>query len=129
MRQFTHRRCRDADFPGHAFNVTDRSTHHFPRLHRFVAGGLRCERRIAGVLRDVLHGQAHFVNRGGDHVGHFLLTTRALGGVIHHPRHLADSRAQAFTGGQHFADHVALAVEESIEATGQITQLIGAAGI
>ncbi|MNG30152.1 hypothetical protein D3C84_1157110 [compost metagenome] len=66
---------------------------------------------------------------GGNHVGHFLLTPGAFGGVVHHLGHLADGGAQTLTGGQHFADHLALTVEESIEAARQITQLIGAAGI
>ncbi|MNG22711.1 hypothetical protein D3C85_1687120 [compost metagenome] len=69
------------------------------------------------------------MHRGGDHVGHFLLAPGAFGGVVHHPRHLPDSSAQLFAGGKHFTDHVALTVEEPIEATRQIAQLIGATGI
>lgn len=103
--------------------------HHFPCLQRLIASVLRSDGCIAGVLRDFLHSQAHFMDRRGDHVGHFLLTPGALGRVIHHPRHLADRCAQLLAGGQHFTDHVALTVEEAIEAASQITQLIGAAGI
>ncbi|MCY1175524.1 hypothetical protein D9M73_157660 [compost metagenome] len=40
MSQLGHRRGRYTDFPGHAFNVADRTTHHFPRLQRFITGGL-----------------------------------------------------------------------------------------
>ncbi|MNL85035.1 hypothetical protein D3C87_2132030 [compost metagenome] len=69
------------------------------------------------------------MNRRGDHVSHFLLASGAFSSVIHNLGHLAHRRAQAFAGGQHFADHVALAVEKAIEAARQITQFIGAAGI
>ncbi|MNF94883.1 hypothetical protein D3C84_776040 [compost metagenome] len=129
MGQRTNGMGGDADFIGHAFDVADRATDHFPRLHRLIPRRLRRDRRIAGVLRDFLNRQAHFVNRRGDHVSHFLLASGAFSGVIHNLGHLAHRRAQAFAGGQHFADHVALTVEEAIEPPRQIAQFIGAAGI
>ncbi|MNP18522.1 hypothetical protein D3C76_1110070 [compost metagenome] len=129
MRQFTHSAGGDTDFVGHAFNVPNRSTHHFPCLHRLIPSRLRGDRRVAGVLGDLLNGQAHFMDCSGDHVGHFLLATGAFGGVIHNPCDLADSSAQSFAGGQHFTDHVALAVEKAIEPTGQVAQFVGSTGI
>ncbi|MNW18733.1 hypothetical protein D3C71_2184100 [compost metagenome] len=69
------------------------------------------------------------MNSGGDHIGHFLLPAGTFGGVVHHSRHLPHRRAQSVAGGQHFANHVALAVQEPIKAPGQIAQLIGASGI
>ncbi|MNR08910.1 hypothetical protein D3C85_1250880 [compost metagenome] len=90
---------------------------------------MRSDRRIAGVLRNLLHGQAHFVDGGGDHVGHFLLAAGAFSGVIHNLGHLAHRDAQTLAGGQHFANHVSLTIEKAIEPARQIAQLIGAAGI
>ncbi|MNI35324.1 hypothetical protein D3C73_893460 [compost metagenome] len=84
---------------------------------------------MAGVLCDVLHGQTHFMDGGGDHVGHFLLPTRAFGGVVHHSRHLAHGCTQALTGSQYFTDQGALTVQEAVETTRQVAKLIGAGGI
>jgi hypothetical protein len=53
----------------------------------------------------------------------------AFGGIVHHPRHLPDSGAQSFAGGQHFTNHVALAIQEPVETASQVAQLIGATGI
>ncbi|MCY1356365.1 hypothetical protein D9M69_428130 [compost metagenome] len=80
-------------------------------------------------MGDFLNGQAHFMDSGCHHVGHFLLAAGALSGVIHHPCNLADSGAQSLAGGQHLADHVALAVEKAIEAARQVAQFIGATGV
>ncbi|MNR45650.1 hypothetical protein D3C85_1645220 [compost metagenome] len=69
------------------------------------------------------------MDSSGHHVGHFLLAAGAFSGVVHNSGHLPHSRAQTFAGGQHFADHVALAIQEPIETASQIAQLIGATGI
>ncbi|MNR41527.1 hypothetical protein D3C85_1599220 [compost metagenome] len=74
MRQLAHGSGGNADFIGHAFDVPDRTADHFPRLHCLITSSLRSHGSITCVLRDLLHRQAHFVDGGGDHVGHFLLS-------------------------------------------------------
>ncbi|MCY1554869.1 hypothetical protein D9M68_914800 [compost metagenome] len=60
----------------------------------------------------------------GDHFGHLLLAPGALGGVVHHLGYLLHGPPQPLGGIQHLADQAALAFQEAVETTGQVTQLI-----
>ncbi|MNF50481.1 hypothetical protein D3C84_317780 [compost metagenome] len=124
--QLCDRACRHTDLAGHALDMHDGAPYHFTGLQGFVPRGLRGQRGVAGVLRDVLHGQAHLVHGGGDHIGHFLLAPCPIRRIVHNLSNLADGRAQAFAGGEHFADEVTLALYEAVKAAGQVAQFIGA---
>ncbi|MNZ35896.1 hypothetical protein D3C78_533030 [compost metagenome] len=122
--QLTHCTRRLANLAGHALDMGNRAAYHFAGLQRFGARGFRRHGSVTGVLRNVLHGQAHLMHGSGDHFGHFLLAVGTFGGVLYHLRHLRYRRAQAFAGVQHFANQVTLAVEKAVEATGQVAQLV-----
>ncbi|MCY1420504.1 hypothetical protein D9M71_361260 [compost metagenome] len=62
----------------------------------------------------------------GNHFGHFLLTPRAVCGVLHNLGHQFDRTVQAFAGVQDLADEVALAVEKAVEPASQVAQFIRA---
>ncbi|MNQ57954.1 hypothetical protein D3C85_721260 [compost metagenome] len=124
--QLTHCTRRLANLAGHALDMGNRAAYHFAGLQRFGARGFRRHGSVTGVLRNVLHGQAHLVHGGGDHIGHFLLAPCPIRRIVHNLSNLADGRAQAFAGGEHFADEVTLALYEAVKAAGQVAQFIGA---
>ena len=126
LRQLAHRSRRAANLGGHLLDMLDRLTDHLTRLLRLVTRAVRGLRGAARVTGDLLHGEAHFMHGGGDHVGHFLLLASPPGGVLHHLRNLTDRVVQPLAGGQHRSDQVALTADKAVEATRQIAQLIGA---
>ncbi|MCY1509004.1 hypothetical protein D9M68_433330 [compost metagenome] len=127
--QLADRRRGLADLAGHGLDMGDRAADHLARLQRLVAGAVRGLRGAAGVARDLLHGEAHLVHRGGHQVGHLALPIGTPGGVLHHAGDLLDRRAQALAGGEHLADQAALAFQETVEAARQVAQLVGARGV
>ncbi len=127
LREIGHRIRRLADVAGHPLDMGDGLAHHRARLHGLAARTLRRLRRVAGVARDLLHGQPHFMHGRGDHIGHLVLAPGTPGGIVHHMRHLPHRRAQLLTGFQHIADQTAQAADEAVEATRQVAQLVGPA--
>ena len=125
LRQIGHRAGGLADVARHPLDMPDRLADHLTRLERLAAGALGGLRRIAGVARDLLHGEPHFVHGGRHHVGHLMLPPGTHRGVVHHPRHLADRTAQLFAGLEHIADKAAQAADEPIEATRQVAEFVG----
>ncbi len=105
--------------------MPDRLAHYLTRLQRLAARALGSLRRIAGVTRDLLHGEPHFVHRSGHHVGHLVLPPGTHRGVVHHPCHLADRAAQLLAGLEHIADKAAQAADETVEATRQVAEFVG----
>ncbi len=101
--------------------------HHGMRLHGFAARPLRGLRRVAGVTRDLLHRQPHFMHSGGNHIGHLVLATSTPCRVVDHLRHLPYRATQLFAGMQHVSDQLAQAADETVETTRQIAQLVGPA--
>lgn len=114
MRQLTHCPRRHTNLIGHAFNMLDRATDRPAPASSHPARSARRACRITSVLRNLLHGETHFMNGGGNHVSHFLLTARTLTGKFS-PLPSPPAPRQTLAGGQYFADHPALAIEETIE--------------
>ena len=124
LRQIGNRLRGVADITRHLFDVRNRIADDFPCSDRLATRPLRGLCGVAGVACDLLHGQAHLVHGGGDHVGHFMLATRTGRGVVHHLGDLSHRAAQLLAGAQHITDQTAQATDEAVKATGQITQLI-----